>query len=80
MNQKKAKALRRKARDISNGALLDRRLLGIPRAVHRGDQSYNSVQAVNDPLSVRGIYRSLKRGGYAKVVLQYFKPNQTQPL
>ena len=54
------KKLRGLARARSVG-MPERRLLGIKRIVRIGERSYEQWQAVNDPKSTRGIYRTLKK-------------------
>jgi hypothetical protein len=64
MNQKKCKAARRLARQLSTG-MPERQLLGQKRKVKRKRRGkaveYQATQAINDPQSTRGIYRVLKR-------------------
>lgn len=65
MRGKKAKMLRKMARNASTG-LPERKLLGKDRSHTVIDaksvtRHFRRIQAINDPKSTRGIYRFLKR-------------------
>jgi hypothetical protein len=63
INAKKAKALRRQSRLYVHADALERQLL--TKIVARTQQADGTVReshrAFNDPVSVRGIYRALKK-------------------
>jgi hypothetical protein len=74
MNQKKAKLLRKMARQMSgpnpqnnNEAMPDRRLMVRPEHEKRAkfQKSMQGIQAVNHPQTGRGVYRWLKKNADA---------------
>jgi len=62
MNAKQCKKLRRAAQSATQGRPI-RRPLGKPETViGRDGRQHQTLIAVNDPNSTRGVYRGLKRG------------------
>lgn len=59
MNQKKAKAARRIARELSKG-MPERKLVNAKHQIKSAKVNVMRMQAVNDPQSTRGIYRRIK--------------------
>lgn len=65
MRGKKAKLLRRKARELSKG-MSERRLLAQKHTrtviIDGKNEKYQALQVFNDPKTTRGTYLNLKRG------------------